>query len=205
MFQSEPLEAHENELSRASFLNLVRFQCLTRIRIAVKSKLTKFSPETLQQIRFAEGWLGLGNAEEAGKAIADLNSVEVNQPDVLALRWSIHAAVEQWEKAHRVALIQLKIDSDDVRGWINQSYALRRMPEGGIRMAMDALLPALQKFPSEVLIPYNLACYQCRLGDLEEARTYLRVAFKRGERRQLLALALDDPDLKSIRDDLASL
>jgi tetratricopeptide (TPR) repeat protein len=171
----------------------------------VKSKLTEFSQQTLQQIRFAEGWLGLGNAEEAGKAIADLNSVEANQPDVLALRWSIHAAVEQWEEAHRVALIQLKVNSDDVRGWINQSYALRRMPDGGIRMAMEALLPALQKFPREVLIPYNLACYQCQLGDLEESRKYLRLAFKIGGRRQLLALALDDPDLKPIRDDLGSL
>jgi hypothetical protein len=92
-----------------------------------------------------------------------------------------------------------------VRGWINQSYALRRMPDGGIRMAMEALLPALQKFPREVLIPYNLACYQCQLGDLEESRKYLRLAFKIGGRRQLLALALDDPDLKPIRDDLGSL
>lgn len=171
----------------------------------MKSTQTELSPLALQQIRFAEGWLGLGNAEEAAKAIADLNTFESNQPDVLALRWSIHAAVERWEEALRVALVQLKNDSSDVRGWINQSYAIRRTSDGGIRPAMEALLPALQKFPKEMLIPYNLACYQCQLGDLEEARGLLRVALKRGERRQILALALNDSDLKAIREDLASL
>jgi hypothetical protein len=183
----------------------VVFQCHIRIRLILKSKSTELSPSALQQIRFAEGWLGLGNAEEAGKAIAELSAVEASQPDVLALKWSIDASRDQWEDAHRVALIQLETDSDDVRGWIKQSYALRRMPNGGIRIAMEALLPALQKFPKEMLIPYNLACYQCQLGDLEEVRSHLRVALKGGERRQWLALALDDPDLKPIRDDLTLL
>lgn len=171
----------------------------------MKSTFPSFSLRAQQQIQFAEGWLGLGNADEADKELANLDSTEAQHPDVLALKWSIHASIGRWEAAYRVALTQLQTDIDDVRGWINQSYALRRLPGSGIPEAMEALLPALEKFPREMLISYNLACYQCCLGNQEQARKYLKSALKIGVRRQVLALATDDPDLAPIRGELPSL
>jgi hypothetical protein len=52
-------------------------------------------------------------------------------------------------------------------------------------------------------IPYNLACYTCRLGRLEEARRWLARAIKIQGREATLAAALEDPDLEAMRPELA--
>jgi hypothetical protein len=50
---------------------------------------------------------------------------------------------------------------------------------------------------------YNLACYACQLGDMEEAKRRLSIACKmHGEFK---ASALDDPDLEAMWDDIAAL
>ena len=41
-------------------------------------------------------------------------------------------------------------------GWLHQAYALRRVPDGGVQKAWEALLPAFEKFPKEPTIPFNL-------------------------------------------------
>jgi hypothetical protein len=35
------------------------------------------------------------------------------------------------------------------------------------------LIPVIDKFPNEWLMLFNLACYSCRLGKLEEAMQWL--------------------------------
>jgi hypothetical protein len=62
------------------------------------------------------------------------------------------------------------------------------------------LLPALDRFPKEPTIPYNLACYACVLGRVEEARRLLERAITisgvHGD--QVKLQALDDPDLNGL-------
>jgi hypothetical protein len=53
-----------------------------------------------------------------------------------------------------------------IESWIHQAYALRRMTGGGIKAAWDARLPAADRFPSQPMIAFNLACYACQLGRL---------------------------------------
>jgi hypothetical protein len=53
------------------------------------------------------------------------------------------------------------------------------------------------------VILYNLACHRALAGDLDEARRVLRAAFSR--RNDLLEPARDDPDLISLRGELATL
>ena len=50
---------------------------------------------------------------------------------------------------------------------------------------------------------YNIACHYALSGELDEARRMLRTAF--AQRRDLLDVAQDDPDLAAIRDDIPSL
>jgi len=50
---------------------------------------------------------------------------------------------------------------------------------------------------------YNVACHHALSGQLDEARRVLRTAF--AQRHDLVEAAQDDPDLVSIRDDIASL
>ncbi len=64
--------------------------------------------------------------------------------------------------------------------------ALRRDPDGGLQAPWDALFPAMEKFPDEAIIPYNLACYACQMDKPDKAR----ILFAR-------ALAVGDKGIKS--------
>ena len=88
-------------------------------------------------------------------------------------------------------------------GWVDRSYSLHELRR--TQEAREALLPALKKFPDASLIPYNLACYACQLGDPVEARHWLRKAIARGEKDEIKLLALNDPDLSALRDEISKL
>ena len=93
--------------------------------------------------------------------------------------------------------------STDVEGLISGFHQVL----DGYLASIDshALLPAVKKFPEASLIPYNLACYACQLGDPAEARQWLRKAIARGERDEIKRLALNDPDLAVLREEIAQL
>lgn len=150
-------------------------------------------------MRFAEGWLGLGNPREASESISCLSKEEHSHPDVLALRWSIHAAGNAWTEAYQVACLHLESFESDVRAWINHSYSLRRMKGGGIEKAWESLIRAHHKFPDEMLISYNLACYKCQLGDPEAALEFFKQALVKGTAADIIAMAKKDSDLAPIR------
>jgi len=48
------------------------------------------------------------------------------------------------------------------------------------------------------MIAFNLACYACQLGRLEEAREWLRKAMDLGDEKEIKTRALDDPDLEPL-------
>ena len=48
------------------------------------------------------------------------------------------------------------------------------------------------------LIPYNLACYACQLGDLLGDQSWLERAAKKNGFRPLKQMALEDPDLRPL-------
>lgn len=54
----------------------------------------------------------------------------------------------------------------------------------------------MERLPGAALLHYNLACYECLLGDIEVARARLKHAIRLDER--LKAKALDEEDLKAI-------
>ncbi len=158
-------------------------------------RVPTISREGRWQIRFAEGWLGLGNSGEASKSLSCLSASEQNHPDVLALRWSVCAASDSWSEAFQVACQHLDQFEEDVRAWINHSYALRRMEGGGLDKAWSSLIRAHDRFPNEMLIPYNLACYKCQLGEHEAAMELFKQALANGTPKDIIAMARKDSDL----------
>ena len=89
--------------------------------------------------------------------------------------------------------------------WLHQAYALRRVPEGSVKQAWTALLPAFEKFPSESIIPYNLSCYACQLQLLDAARVWLKRAEVIGGKERIKRLALNDPDLQPLWPEIKEL
>ncbi len=151
----------------------------------------------------AEGWLELDNPAEAERELGLLSPVALRHPTVLAVRWRLLARNREWEQALEVAQDMTRLAPDRMESWVNQSYALhelRRTAE-----AKSALLKIAGKFPEESVIPYNLACYDCQLGNLEQAQDWLRKAVRLRSRDEIRSDALKDPDLAPLRDFVKSL
>jgi hypothetical protein len=157
-------------------------------------------------LRAAQGWLELGNPREAEAELATLPPHFRNFPDVLETQWSISAQQQQWDLCLEVARRLIEADGQRASGWIHQAYSLRRASSGGLNAAWEALLPAVDKFPREPIIPYNLACYACQMGRLEEARQWLTRAIRMGQSTgsgdAIKAMAARDVDLKPLWSEL---
>lgn len=145
------------------------------------------------------GWLGLGNWQEADEELEKIDLAYRAHPDVLVIRLEISSKAGKWDKAAEIAGTLVQIRPDDPQFWISHAYATRRKPGGGILQAREILRQAQTLFPKEPLIPYNLACYDCQLGDREEAWRCLKIAFELGNAKQVKLMALQDPDLEPLR------
>ena len=150
----------------------------------------------------ATGWLELGCRAEARAELDLISAAQQRHPNVLEVRWAIFADEKQWEAALDVARKLLRRAPDRPTGWLHHAYALRRVPEGGLQMAWEALKPAVEKFPNEPIIPYNLSCYACQMRQLDQARVWLKRALKIGDPEKIKQMALDDPDLPPLWNEI---
>jgi len=75
------------------------------------------------------------------------------------------------------------------------SYAVRRFK--GEAEAADILSLALRRYYDDALVRYNLACYWCVMGRVEEAREMLGTALQKDD--SLRELAESDEDLVGLR------
>lgn len=152
----------------------------------------------VHQLRAAQGWLELGNAAEALREVAGVSEGAKDHPAVLEIRFEIFAKQNHWDAARDVAEAITAQIPDIADGWLHLAYAARRCTGGSEQAAYEILLPKAEKFPDEATIPYNLACYTCQLGRLDEARKWLKRAFTIGNITQLKLMALADQDLKPL-------
>lgn len=150
----------------------------------------------------ASGWLELGCAIEALEELEGISKENRDHPDTQEMRWLIHAKLEDWPAALSVATDLTQSAPNRASGWLHRAYALRRVPEGGLNHAWDALLPAFEKFPKESFISYNLACYACRMGNLTESCKWFQIALRTGKQKALKRMALDDDDLRELWNDI---
>ncbi|PAW83091.1 MAG: hypothetical protein B9S33_14245 [Pedosphaera sp. Tous-C6FEB] len=164
-------------------------------------------PPDLHLVRAAEGWLELRLPAEAANELAQISTPHQEHPVVLDAHWQLHAACGEWGLAHQFGERLIAAAPQAVSGWIHRAYAARRMEGGGLPSAWDALLPAADRFPDESLIPYNLACYACQLGQLPLARQWLQraltIATRLNHRTTLLQMAAQDTDLAPLHEEVA--
>jgi Flp pilus assembly protein TadD len=156
-------------------------------------------------LRAAEGWLELGSPAEALAELALIAPGHQRHPDVLEVRWALHAHARQWGAALEAARELVCAAPDRASGWLHQAYALRRTVDGGLAQAREVLKLAAEKFPKEPVIPFNLACYACQLGQLDEARGWVKRAMKVGGKGSIKLMALADEDLKPLWQEIAGI
>lgn len=151
----------------------------------------------------AKGWLELGALSEADHELDQISPEHQDDPVVLDLRWQVLAERKSWDAALEWARRHIQMTPDSPVPWIHQSFALHEL--GRTQEAFDALQPRFEQFSEVGTIPYNLACYCCRLGRLNDARKWLRRAVDVQGRTAIIEMAQDDPDLLQIRPELAGL
>jgi hypothetical protein len=160
----------------------------------------------LHHLKAAVGWLELGDAAEALGELDEMTPEIQEHPDVLEARWLALARLHRWEAAAKAARALIGVAPQRSSGWLHHAYALRRAPNGGLLAAFNALAPVADKFPEEATIPYNLACYTCQMQrDTAETMNWLEQAIKSGGRKEILAMAMKDPDLKPLRAEIQKL
>ena len=146
----------------------------------------------------------LGNAVEARVEFDQIATELREHPLVLEVEWRLLAAEKRWLDAVAAGEHLLRVSPEDANAWVHRSYALHELQR--TREAFDLLLPAVRRFPREIIIPYNLACYTCQLGDLAAARRWFERALsldESGEEKlHRLRAALEDSDLQSLWPEL---
>lgn len=151
----------------------------------------------------AVGWLELGSAVEARRELAAISPAHGEHPDVLEVWWPIFAEEKNWNAALASAEKLVAQAPERQSGWIEQSYALHELKR--TREAYERLAPVVKKFSDAYVIPYNLACYQCQLGNKAEALDCLRRAVKASDAQTIRTMAMNDPDLSPLRDAIAKM
>ena len=150
--------------------------------------------DTPRHLQAALGYLTLGMHQDAWDELENLPPELRTDVAVLELRIQIYQLLGKWEPARILAeSLALKFPENPI-WWIHWAYSLRR--EKNVREAQGVLWHAVQIHPVFAPIVYNLACYACVLGQMEDARSLLERAFLLDP--NFKATALDDPDLEAI-------
>lgn len=160
-------------------------------------------PPDIHHVNAAQGWLELGNVTEAQAELERISAERQAHPAVLHVRWELSAMSRKWEKALELAGRLIELDPEEPLGWVHRSYALHELKRTA--EARDSLLRVVEKFPVSATMRYNLACYECQLGRLEQARHWLQKAFRLGEAGKMRVAALQDADLKPLWPEIANL
>lgn len=152
----------------------------------------------LKRWQAATGFVELQMFDDANEELEKIDPFNRAAPEVLAVRLAIYHGLKKWELMQQIAKRLHEFQPDNVEWTISLAYATRRADS--IEAAKEVLLNAEPKFPNEPAIRYNLACYFCQIGDIQNAKNYLKKAFERDPNCRMTAL--EDEDLKPLWDSL---
>jgi len=149
----------------------------------------------------AEGYLELGMVPDALREFEGLPARAKTSLEGLAMLMEIHRAEEEWEAMESVASRLWEAEPENVGRWIDWAIALRQ--SDSVASARALLLEAVERFPDEALVHFHLACCECQLGNLPQARRHLMESKKRCRVCRVLMLT-DDGELEPFWVDFSA-
>jgi Tfp pilus assembly protein PilF len=152
------------------------------------------TPDDQRHLTAAEGFAELGMYLDANAELEEIDAEVRHVAEVLAVRLEIYRGLEKWELMRTVAGRLAANDPDNAQWSISLAYATRRAQS--IEAAKSILIEAVERLPKEPILHYNLACYECQLGDIEVAKARLEHACKLSDKCRLMAL--DEADLEPL-------
>ena len=142
----------------------------------------------------ATGYCELGMFDEAARALEEIDAEDKDRKEVLGARVDVYMATQKWSLVAEVARHLVDLEPENAAWWINLAYATRRAEN--IDKAQALLLQAQKLHPNNGLIAFNLSCYACVTGQIEQAKTHLKHAIALDSRMR--ELALGDQDLQTL-------
>jgi len=85
------------------------------------------------------------------------------------MRWEIYAKAKKWDASLDIPSALVQVVPDRPVGWVHRSFCLHELERTAD--AHDNLPRVVNRFPEHAIMLYNLACYECQLGRLEQAIT----------------------------------
>jgi predicted Zn-dependent protease len=142
----------------------------------------------------ADGFLDLGMTQKAREELDRVAQAHRGSAAFRAVSMRVAFEEKDWHRAADIASSLREQFPCEPAFWIQLAYAKRR--SDGIEVARHILTDALARFPKVATIPFNLACYECQLGRLDEAMRRLNQAVALDA--QCREAALEDEDLRAL-------
>lgn len=152
---------------------------------------------TRKRLEYAKGYIGLGMIKEAEEELHAIDKGDQGALEVQRVRVDLFMEAKQWDEVVELAGPIAESLPQDEQVWISWAYALRELQR--VKEAEAVLLRAEKVHGHKsAILHYNLACYACLLGYLEEAGKRLKRAIK-------LDKGFEDewdkdPDLRALMD-----
>ena len=156
------------------------------------SKTNPLEFEDQRHLTAAEGFVELEMFLQAQKEI-DLIEPDIRHlSEVRAVEIQLLMGKKKWEQALKIANHLCKCEPMGGEHFISAAFCLHEMKR--TREAKEKLLSGPKSLQKRWVFDYNMACYECRLGNIDSAKAYLVVAIKKNPAAH--AEALDDRDLE---------
>jgi tetratricopeptide (TPR) repeat protein len=152
------------------------------------------------QISYANGYIELGMYDEALKEINSIPDTDKLKTEVLEAQLNLYSAMKAWGTVIPIARTLAKRNPKNIKWWDIWACATRQV--SGYKNASIICAGASAYHPRSAIIKYNLGCYACLDGKLDEAQKLVREAIELDENYGLRAL--DDVDLRDLWKHLSN-
>ncbi|MCI0745192.1 MAG: tetratricopeptide repeat protein [Verrucomicrobia subdivision 3 bacterium] len=152
-------------------------------------------PQEARHLQAAEGWLELGNHQEAFHEINQIIPDNRLHVEVVEVRAKIYAAEKNWQTCLMMAEILTDRRPNRPFGW--RMLAAAQHGAGATEAAYETLLDVADQFENCSEVMYDLARYAAQLALWDDAKHWLVCALQLGE-EPLKLKAIADPALKGL-------
>ena len=143
----------------------------------------------------AQGYAELGMFDDALAELDSLPEKAQRDPTAMELRLGVLMQARRWKPALTVSRRLTRAYPDKNIGYIHTAFCLHEL--GKTEEARTALLNGPQTLHTDPTFHYNLACYECHLGNMDLARVHLDRSFQLD--KKFRDFAKTDPDLQALR------
>lgn len=149
---------------------------------------------TNARLHAAQGYLGLGMAQDAWDELESIEAKHRGHPSVLKVRLEVARALGQWEMVAELARHLSKVEPEESLHVFNLAQAVRELE--GHEAALAVYEFAADRWPDFGHLRLAMAVELCALNRVEDAKRMLAVAIRQDP--QLREVAIDHPGLEAV-------